>query len=105
MVQAGAVAISDDGLPVQNGQVMRYAVEYAQKFKIPVINHAEDTYLRNGGVMNESALSTQFGLPGNPDISESVMVHRDLEIAEFTNGRIHIPHVSTDRSVHLIRQY
>ena len=105
MVQAGAVAISDDGLPVQNGQVMRYAVEYAQKFKIPVINHAEDTYLRNGGVMNESALSTQFGLPGNPDISESVMVHRDLEIAEFTNGRIHIPHVSTARSVHLIRQY
>jgi dihydroorotase len=105
MVQAGAVAISDDGLPVQNGQVMRYAVEYAQKFKIPVINHAEDTYLSNGGVMNESALSTQFGLPGNPDISESVMVHRDLEIAEFTNGRIHIPHVSTARSVHLIRQY
>ena len=105
MVQAGAVAISDDGLPVQNGQVMRYAVEYAQKFKIPVINHAEDTYLSNGGVMNESALSTQFGLPGNPNISESVMVHRDLEIAEFTNGRIHIPHVSTARSVHLIRQY
>ena len=105
MVQAGAVAISDDGFPVQNGQVMRYAVEYAKRLQIPVINHAEDIYLRNDGVMNESALSTQLGLPGNPDISESVMVHRDLEIADFTKGRIHIPHVSTARSVNLIRQY
>ena len=105
MVQAGAVAISDDGVPVQNGQVMRYAVEYAQRFNIPVINHAEDIYLLNDGVMNESALSTQLGLPGNPDIAESVMVYRDLEIAEFTNGRIHIPHVSSSRSVNLIRQY
>ena len=105
MVKAGAVAISDDGLPVQNGQVMRNAVEYAQKFHIPVINHAEDIHLRNDGVMNESALSTHLGLPGNPDISESIMINRDLEIAEFTKGRIHIPHVSTARSVNLIRQY
>ena len=105
MVQAGAVAISDDGFPLQNGQVMRYAVEYAKRFNIPVINHAEDIHLRNDGVMNESALSTQLGLPGNPDISESIMVHRDLEIAEYTRGRIHIPHVSTARSVHLIREY
>ena len=105
MVKAGAVAISDDGLPVQNGQVMRYAVEYAKRLKIPVINHAEDIYLRNDGVMNESKLSTQLGLPGNPDISESVMVYRDLEIADFTKGRIHIPHVSTAKSVNLIRQY
>ena len=105
MVKAGAVAISDDGLPIQNGQVMRYAVEYAQRFKIPVINHAEDMHLRNEGVMNEGALSTKLGLPGNPDIAESIMVHRDLEIAEYTKGKIHIPHVSTARSVHLIRQY
>ena len=105
MVHAGAVAISDDGLPVQNGQVLRCAIEYAKKFQIPVINHAEDIHLRNGGVMNESVLSTKLGLPGNPDISESIMVHRDLEIAEFTKGKIHIPHVSTARSVNLIRQY
>ena len=105
MVHAGAVAISDDGLPVQNGQVLRCAIEYAKKFKIPVINHAEDIHLRNGGVMNDSVLSTKLGLPGNPDISESIMVHRDLEIAEFTKGKIHIPHVSTARSVNLIRQY
>ena len=105
MVKAGAVAISDDGLPVQNGQVLRNALEYAQKYSIPVINHAEDIHLRNDGVMNESILSTKLGLPGNPDISESVMVHRDLEVADYTGGRIHIPHVSTKRSVDLIRKY
>jgi len=105
MVKAGAVAISDDGLPVQNGQVLRNALEYAQKYGVPVINHAEDIHLRNEGVMNESALSTRLGLPGNPDISESVMVHRDLEIADYTGGKIHVPHVSTKRSVDLIREY
>jgi len=105
MVKAGAVAISDDGLPVQNGQVLRNALEYAQKYSIPVINHAEDIHLRNDGVMNESILSTKLGLPGNPDISESVMVHRDLEVADYTGGKIHIPHVSTKRSVDLIRKY
>ena len=105
MVKAGAVAISDDGLPVQNGQVLRNALEYAQKYSIPVINHAEDIHLRNDGVMNESILSTKLGLPGNPDISESVMVQRDLEVADYTGGRIHIPHVSTKRSVDLIRKY
>ena len=105
MVKAGAVAISDDGLPVQNGQVLRNALEYAQKYSIPVINHAEDIHLRNDGVMNESIMSTKLGLPGNPDISESVMVHRDLEVADYTGGRIHIPHVSTKRSVDLIRKY
>ena len=105
MVKAGAVAISDDGLPVQNGQVLRNALEYAQKYGIPVINHAEDIHLRNDGVINESSLSTRLGLPGNPDISESVMVHRDLEIADYTGGTIHVPHVSTKRSVDLIRKY
>ena len=105
MVKAGAVAISDDGLPVQNGQVLRNALEYAQKYDVPVINHAEDIYLRNDGIMNEGGLSTRLGLPGNPDISESVMVHRDLEIADYTGGRIHIPHVSTKRSIDLIRRY
>jgi len=105
MVNAGAVAISDDGFPVQNGQILRYAMEYAQKYGIPVINHAEDVHLRNDGVMNESSLSTRLGLPGNPDISESVMVHRDLEIADYCGGKIHVPHVSTQRSVDLIRKY
>ena len=105
MVKAGAIAISDDGLPVQNGQVLRYAMQYAKKFNIPVINHAEDIHIRNNGIMNEGSISTLLGLPGNPDISESIMVFRDLEIAEFVNGNIHIPHVSTKRSVELIKEY
>ena len=105
MARAGAVALSDDGLPVQNGQVLRNALEYSQKFSLPIINHAEDVFLRNEGVVNENSLSTRLGLPGNPDISESVMVNRDLEIAEFTSGRIHIPHVTTKRSVELIKQF
>ena len=105
MVNEGAVAISDDGLPVQNGQVMRYALEYSQKYNIPVINHAEDVHVRNYGIMNESALSTRMGLTGNPPCSESIMVYRDLELALLTGGRIHIPHVSTKKSVDLIREY
>ncbi len=105
MVSEGAVALSDDGLPVENGHVLRLALEYSSMYDVPVINHAEDVPLRNDGLMNESPLSTRLGLDGNPDISESVMVHRDLSIAEYVNGRIHIPHVSTKKSVELIRQY
>ena len=105
MVSEGAVAISDDGLPIQNGQVLRNAIEYAKQYNIPLINHAEDIYLRNEGIVNEGIVSTKLGLPGIPDISESVMVHRDLEIAEYCNGKIHIPHVSTKKSVDLIRNY
>ena len=105
MIKEGAVALSDDGLPVENGQVLRLALEYSSMYGVPVINHAEDVSLRNDGLMNESPLSTRLGLDGNPDISESVMVFRDLEIAEFVDGRIHIPHVSTEKSVDIIRQY
>ena len=63
MVNQGAVALSDDGLPVQNGQVLRYALEYSKMFGVPVINHAEDIFLRNKGLINESNLSTNMGLP------------------------------------------
>ena len=105
MIKEGAVALSDDGLPVENGQVLRLALEYSSMYGVPVINHAEDVPLRNDGLMNESPLSTRLGLDGNPDISESVMVFRDLEIAEFVDGRIHIPHVSTKKSVDIIRLY
>jgi len=105
MIREGAVALSDDGLPVENGHVLRLALEYSSMYGVPVINHAEDVPLRNDGLMNESPLSTRLGLDGNPDISESVMVFRDLEIADFVDGRIHIPHVSTKKSVDIIRQY
>ena len=103
MVQAGAVAISDDGLPVKNSQVLRLALEYAKKFNIPVINHAEDESLVNQGLMHEGINSVCFGVPGNPSISESTMIYRDLEIAKYVNGKLHIPHVSSKESLEAIK--
>jgi len=102
MVEAGAVAISDDGLPVNNSQIMRYALEYAKKFNIPVINHAEDCCLVNEGLMHEGLNSLKLGLTGNPDISESTMIFRDLSIAEYVGGKLHIPHISTKKSIEVI---
>ena len=105
MVSAGAIAISDDGIPVKNSQVFKMAVEYARKFNIPVINHAEDDCLVNSGVMNEGLQSLKLGLAGNPDIAESTMIYRDLSIAEYTSGKIHIPHVTSAKSVEIIKNF
>ena len=102
---AGAVAISDDGIPLINSQVLRMALEYAKKFNIPIINHAEDIALVNEGLMHEGLNSLKLGLPGNPDISESTMVYRDLSIAEYVGGKIHVPHVSTAKSVEVIKRF
>ena len=88
MVIAGAVGISDDGVPVENSQILRYALEYSKKYNIPVINHAEDLFLVNKGIMNEGPASLRLGLSGNPDIAESTMVHRDLTIANYVGGKI-----------------
>ena len=105
MVEAGAIAISDDGLPLKNSQLMRYALEYTKKFDIPVINHAEDCCLVNDGLMHEGLMSLKLGLTGNPDISESTMIYRDLSIAEYVNGKLHIPHVSTKKSLEIIAYF
>ena len=104
MYQEGAVAFSDDGLPIQDGAMMRIALEYATLMDVPIINHAEDVCLRAEGVMHEGRISTHLGLPGNPDLAESAMVHRDLELAEFTGARLHVPHVSSAKAVHHIRE-
>ena len=105
MVKEGAIAISDDGIPVEDSRIMRYALEYTKMFKIPVINHAEDVFLRSNATMNESIESTKLGLQGSPHITESIMVSRDLMINEYVNGRIHVPHVSSKESVEIIRRY
>ena len=105
MKAEGAIAFSDDGVPLQNAYVMRLALEYAGMINVPIINHAEDIPLRNDGVMNESEVSTRLGLFGNPDIAESTMVQRDLQIAQSTNSTLHIPHVSTQKSVEAIKDY
>lgn len=104
MKAEGAVAFSDDGIPIQNSYVMRLALEYTGMIGVPAINHAEDIPLRNEGVMNESEISTRLGLSGNPDTAESTMVQRDLEIAESANSRIHVPHVSTAKAVEKIKR-
>ena len=103
MVESGAVAFSDDGLPIQNGLVMRKALEYSKMFNVPIINHAEDDCLRANGLINEGIVSTKLGLQGNPNIAESIMVFRDLRLAELTGAQLHVPHVSTAESVQYIR--
>jgi len=104
LVQAGVVAISDDGKPVSSSQVMRNALEYCKMFNLPIISHCEDLNLSSGGVMHEGFVSTSLGMNGIPSIAEEVMVARDLKLAEFTGGKVHIAHVSTCGSVDLIRE-
>ncbi len=103
MVAAGAVAVSDDGLPVMNAAFMRRALLYAQHYRIPVIQHAEDLHLTGDGVMHEGEWSTRLGLPGIPGVAEDVMVARDLLLAEDTGGRYHVAHLSTARSLAMVR--
>lgn len=101
---AGAVALSDDGRPVVDSQLMRRALEYASNFDLPVISHAEELNLSRNGVMNEGALSTRLGLKGIPACAEAIMVYRDLALAAATGLPVHIAHVSTEESVQLIRR-
>ena len=104
LVQAGAVAITDDGLSVMDSQLMRLALQYSLAFDIPVADHPEDLNLSRGGVMNEGLVSARLGLRGKPNASEDVHIIRDLLVAEHTGGRIHIQHVSTRLGVAAIRR-
>ncbi len=99
---AGAVAVTDDGRPVSNSRLMRRALEYAGSVGIQVISHCEDLSLSNG-VMNEGAAATRLGLSGIANAAESVMVMRDIAMAELTQTPVHIAHVSTRESVREIR--
>lgn len=104
MREAGIVAVSDDGKPVMNSDVMKKALIYAGQFGLPVISHCEDLNLTDNGSMNEGLTSTILGLRGIPSASEDVMVSREIILSEYTNVPIHIAHVSTKVSVELIRQ-
>jgi dihydroorotase len=86
-----------------NSGLMRRAFEYAKTFDLPVVQHAEDLDLSEGGAMNEGAVSTRIGIRGQPACAESAMVARDLEIVEWTGARYHVAHVSTARTVALVR--
>ncbi len=104
MVKAGVVAISDDGHPVENDQIMRRALEYSKIFDIPVVDHCENRDLAAGGCMNEGATSTRLGLPGMSRLAEEMDVVRDLILSRETGGRVHIAHLSTRESLHWIRE-
>jgi dihydroorotase len=102
MKAAGAVAISDDGLPVMNARVMRRAMEFARSYDVPVIQHCEDLNLSAGGDMHEGANSVRWGLRGIPAASEDVMVARDLVLAQLTGVRYHVAHISTRNAVGMV---
>ncbi|HEV8358509.1 MAG TPA: dihydroorotase [Gemmatimonadales bacterium] len=104
MVEAGAVAVSDDGKPVASSHLMRTALEYAKTFGIPVADHCEDLSLARGGAMHEGLVSARLGLKGIPSAAEEIMVARDIILADLTGGRLHLCHMSTRGSVELIRR-
>ena len=103
LYKAGCVAISDDGRPVMNSNVMRRAMEYARAFDLPVVDHCEDLHLSEGGCLNEGQVSTELGLAGIPRAAEDVMVARNVALAELTGARLHLAHLSTVGSVRTVR--
>jgi len=104
MVDAGAVAFSDDGKPVATAQMMRRALEYSKIFGVPIIDHCEEPTLVDGGVIHEGPVSLRMGLKGWPGVAEDVMVMRDILLAEYTGGHVHIAHMSTGRSALFVRE-
>jgi len=104
LLEAGAVAFSNDGKTVMNAELMRRALMLSAKYNFPVIAHCEDHNLSAGGVMNSGKISEKLNLKGIPNCAEDVIVARDIILAEATGGHIHIAHVSTAGSVRLIRE-
>jgi dihydroorotase len=104
MKAAGAVAVSDDGRPVMNSQVMRHAMEYARDRELVVVDHCQDLHLAASGVMHEGRYSTLLGLRGMSSAAEDSHVARDIMLAELTGARVHIAHISTAGSLELVRQ-
>ncbi len=99
----GAVAVSDDGMPVTSSNTMRLAIEYAKPFGLPVISHCEDFSIADGGVVNEGYHATVAGLKGISRVAEEAMVAREILIAESLDSSVHVAHISTTNSVNLVR--
>lgn len=104
MVRNGAVAISDDGKPVKNNQIMRRAMEYSRIFDVPVLDHCEDCDLAASGVMNEGTVSTELGLRGMHTAAEELDVVRDILLARLTGARVHICHISSEGALNAVRE-
>lgn len=103
LFDAGAVGFSDDGTAVKTSAILRSALEYSKMIDAPIIEHCEDESLA-GGSMNESVVSTELGLPSIPTVAEDLIVMRGILLAEYTGGKIHTAHLSSKRSVELIRE-
>jgi dihydroorotase len=103
MLDAGACAFSDDGLPVASSLMMRKALEYSRVFDVPIIDHCEDVALVDGGVVHEGEIATRLGVRGWPGVAEDILVQRDILLAQYSGGHAHIAHISTARSVEFVR--
>ena len=103
LVEAGAVAFSDDGVAIKTSGMLKRAFEYSSMYKIPVIEHCEDESLA-GGAMNESINSTLLGLSPIPSVAEDIIVMRDALVAEYVKGKIHIAHISSKNAVDIVRE-
>lgn len=104
LLSNGAIAFSDDGKPVENMHLLKEALKYVNSHNATIISHSEDSSLANGGVINEGKVATKLGLKGIPNITESLAVARELEVVRAVNGKYHFAHISTKRSIELIRQ-
>lgn len=104
MKEGGAVAFSDDGDPVYSAGLMRVALEYSSMLGMPIINHEEELSLSRPGYMHEGKVSARLGLDGTPGIAEEVMIARDILLAEFTGGHIHVAHISTAKAIDMVRK-
>lgn len=103
LADAGVIGFSDDGIPVADANLMRQALAYSVEVDLPIINHAEDKKIGAGGVMSAGLVATRLGLAGVPSEAETAMVTRDLQLAELTGARLHIPHISTVGSIAALR--
>ena len=103
LAEAGCIGFSDDGHPVADSNIMRQALSYASGLGLPIINHCETPDLFRGGHMNEGWISNRLGIQGAPNSAEETMVARDIMLAELTGGHNHLAHISTERTLDLVR--
>ena len=103
LYESGAVAFSDDGVAIKTAAILKRALEYSKMYNLPIIEHCEDETLA-GGAMNEGINSTLLGLAPLPSVAEDLIVMRDILMAEYTGGKVHIAHISTKRSVEIVRE-
>lgn len=104
MVEAGAVAFSDDGHYVERAKVLLSGLDYLRAFEKIIINHDEDTSLVEEGCMNEGRRSAMLGVKGRPTVAEDIAVDRDIRLAEYADARVHVAHISSARAVEIVRQ-